>query len=193
VIEEWRDVVGYEGLYQVSNLGNVKSLKRVVKHSSGCPKIINEKFLKPSSAKYGHKNVVLSLNGIKKHQLVHRLVAKAFIENPNNYPCVNHKDENAKNNCIDNLEWCTVQYNNTYGTFVQRRIQNTDFSKRSLTAKKYILSVAQMDLSGKVLKVWDSLTDAAMNTGTQISKICSCCKGQRKTSNGYMWKYKEAV
>lgn len=106
-MEEWRDIEGYEGKYQVSNEGRVKSLDY---HRQGF-----EKVLKPNTHVRGYKRVGLSDGkGIITLYFVHRLVAKAFIPNPNNYPMINHKDENPANNNVENLEWCTAQYNNTY-------------------------------------------------------------------------------
>lgn len=121
--EIWKDVVGYEGLYQVSNLGNVKSLERVVKRFVRGKYIslypVKEKLLKLYINSNGYISVGLYNNGFNSFE-VHRLVAQAFIPNPDNLPCVNHKDENPKNNNVKNLEWCTYQYNNTYGTIQQR-------------------------------------------------------------------------
>ena len=101
--EEWRNITNYEELYQVSNLGNVKNIRR-------------NKLKKLTLNKDGYYIVKLSKNNKKKVYLVHRLVAKEFIENKNNYDIVNHKDENKTNNKVDNLEWCTIKYNNNYGT-----------------------------------------------------------------------------
>lgn len=124
MIEEWRDIEGYEGFYQVSNLGRVKSLARVVMRSDGKPNPVNEKILK-----YGMNRdycaVVLCKDRKKKMYKVHRLVAMAFLSNPHNLPEVNHKDENKKNNCVDNLEWCTSKYNTNYGTCIERCINTT--------------------------------------------------------------------
>lgn len=112
--EVWKDVKGYEGLYQVSNMGNVKSMNRFVKANSNHKyQHIKERLLKLNGGrKYTH--VILCKNGTTKGYLVHRLVAEAFIPNPDNLPIINHKDENPSNNCVDNLEWCTYKYNNEY-------------------------------------------------------------------------------
>lgn len=110
-MEEWRAVVGYEGLYQVSNLGRVMSLERYDRAKKFWPRRI--RVLSHDSD--GYLVVCLYKDGAKKTCKVHRLVAQAFIDNPNNYPEVNHIDENKENNCIDNLEWCTTKYNLTYG------------------------------------------------------------------------------
>ena len=108
-MEIWKDIPGYEGLYQVSNYGNVKSLNyRGTKGKHKC--------LKQNTDKYGYKVVILANHGKYKSYKVHRLVASAFIENPNNYPQVNHLDENPANNNYLNLEWCTAKYNINYGT-----------------------------------------------------------------------------
>lgn len=110
--EIWKDVVGFEGLYQVSNLGNVKSLPKYT-YSKGYPQLRKEKLLKPGKTGKRHNYLAVVLNDGKQYK-VHRLVAQAFIPNPNNFPQVNHKDENPANNSVDNLEWCSNQYNCKY-------------------------------------------------------------------------------
>lgn len=112
--EIWKDIVGYEGLYQVSNLGNVKRLKGYKGRGKGY--IVEEHLIQPSINSRGYQNVVLCKNGKTKTFTMHRLVAIAFLDNPDNLPQVNHKDENKTNNCVDNLEWCDSVYNNNYGT-----------------------------------------------------------------------------
>lgn len=119
--EIWKDVQGYEGYYQVSNFGRVKSLTRTVKSNKGDNypyATLSEKIRKPSEGKY--LQIILCKDGKTKKHLIHRLVAQAFIPNPNNLPCVNHKDENPRNNHVENLEWCTYQYNNQYNNRVER-------------------------------------------------------------------------
>ena len=127
--EIWKDVIGYEGLYLVSNLGRVKSIKRQV---AGGVRNTPEKILKQHLQKEGYFTVVLYKDGIPKRLSVHRLVAIAFCDNPHNFPVVNHKDENKSNNLATNLEWCTVIYNMNYGTVgkriaaKKRKIKNAD-------------------------------------------------------------------
>lgn len=119
--EIWKDIEDYEGLYQVSNLGRVKSCDRQVfagVNSNHKYQHLKSKILKTGGGKY--KQVILSKDGRIKAFTVHRLVAQTFISNPNNLPCVNHKDENSKNNCVENLEWCTYKYNNEYNNRVDR-------------------------------------------------------------------------
>lgn len=113
--EEWKDVVGFEGYYKVSNLGNVISLRRKFMRT--------EHLMSPAVTPYGYAVVCLRKPDIKTTVKVHRLVAQAFIPNPDNLPQVNHKDEDKLNNCVDNLEWCDSKYNINYGTVVQRRIE----------------------------------------------------------------------
>ena len=118
--EQWKDIKGYEGLYEVSNLGNVRSLDRTVKRGQGYT-IKEGRVLTPFyEKKKGYYQVVLAKDGKAKTYRVHRLVAIAFLENPYNYTDVNHKDEVKTNNNVDNLEWCTRKYNNNYGTKPER-------------------------------------------------------------------------
>ena len=112
--EIWKDIVGYEGLYQVSNLGNVKRLKGYKGRGKGY--IVEEHLIQPSINSRGYQNVILCKNGKTKTFSMHRLVAIAFLDNSDNLPEVNHKDEDKTNNCVDNLEWCDRVYNNNYGT-----------------------------------------------------------------------------
>ena len=115
--EIWKDIEGYEGLYQVSNLGIVKSLPRQYKNRK-----CNERIKSPSLAGKGYYRVSLCKNGIIKYYYIHQLVAKTFIPNPNNYKLVNHKDENKLNNCVDNLEWCDYKYNLNYNNGKIKRL-----------------------------------------------------------------------
>lgn len=115
-MEIWRDIEGYEGKYQISNYGRIKSKKRL--DTKNRP--IKERILKTSQKYYGYQTVGLTINGKTKYYYVHRLVAEAFIPNPNNYNEINHKDENATNNFVGNLEWCNHHYNCLYGTRIER-------------------------------------------------------------------------
>ena len=112
--ETWKDVTGYEGLYQVSSLGKIKSLDRSVVNDAGMTMNLKGKILSAKVCGYRYAQVGLQKNGSRKVYSVHRLVAQAFIPNPYNYDCVNHKDHNIENNCVDNLEWCTQEYNNQH-------------------------------------------------------------------------------
>lgn len=143
MIEEWRSVVGYEGLYEVSSYGRVRSVDRYVKSKSESYWLRKGKMLSPAKDKNGYLKVNLSCNGKNNIIRVHRLVAQVFIENPDNLPEINHKDEDKTNNSVDNLEWCDRKYNNNYGTKIERQkntnIQNgfwTGLSKEEYM-KKY--------------------------------------------------------
>ena len=127
--EIWKDIKGYEGYYQISSLGRVKSLNRTKKHSYNSIALLKEKYLKPQSAN-GYKFVRLCKGNNVKMKIVHRLVAEAFIPNPNNYKEINHKDENKSNNNISNLEWCTHKYNINYGTRNERVSKTEKNTKR---------------------------------------------------------------
>lgn len=120
-MEEWKSIKGYEGLYEVSNLGNVKSLGRKIQLPNGGVYWKPIKILKQNTDKCGYKYVSLTdAIGRLKSKKVHQLVATAFIENANNYNQINHIDEDKTNNCVNNLEWCTIEYNNRYGTRCKR-------------------------------------------------------------------------
>lgn len=168
--EIWKDILGYEGLYQVSNFGRVKSLK-----------FGKERILKPGINKYGYLHVVLSKNNKQKNFYVHRLVAEAFISNPHNYPCVNHKDENPLNNNVENLEWCTASYNSNYGT------RNERMSKSKINGKRSKI-VIQYNLDGTFVREWPSAMECERN-GFEHSLIIYCCQGKRKTHKGFKWSY----
>ena len=182
LIEEWRDVVGFEGLYQVSNLGRVKGLDRLVDTNiNNVNRRINKgKLLKPQFNNKGYKRVNLCKNGNKNQAFVHRLVAEAFIPNPNNYPVVNHKDENPKNNCVENLEWCDVKYNSNFGTRNQK------------VAKHRCKPVLQFTKEGELVKEWDSAKEASLKAGFNKDCISQCCAGKIKSHRGYIFKFKEA-
>ncbi len=171
--EEWRDIEGYEGLYQVSSEGRVKSLERnVVKGKGGLYKI-EEKVLKSGKGTWGYLIVKLYKDEKKKNHRIHRLVASAFLDNPNNLPQVNHKDENRTNNRVENLEWCSPQYNINYGT----RTEKTQ------------IPILQFSLDGEFIKKWDSLTQVERELGFRKGHIGKCCKGKSKTAKGYKWCY----
>lgn len=130
MIEIWRDIKGFEELYQVSNFGRIKSLEKYVKCNGGSFRIKKEQILKPGKSKTGYLNVVLRKNNISYTYYVHRLVAEAFLPNPNNWLYINHKDENKHNNKANNLEWCTKKYNTNYGNAQQNRLASWSRNRR---------------------------------------------------------------
>lgn len=175
--EIWRPIKGYEGLYEVSNLGRIKSLKRLVKKWDGY-RTVPEKILTPRTNNRGYLRITLCKDGITKTFSPHRLVAEAFIPNPDNLPCVNHKDENPLNNVVSNLEWCTYSYNNSYGNRNNRI---------ALSKSKPVL---QYTLDGEFVREWVSTMECGRN-GFQQSSVASCCRGERNKHKDYIWKYKE--
>jgi hypothetical protein len=179
--ETWKDIEGFEGLYQVSNLGRVRSLDHMsVRNLNGkiydC--MVRGKVLSPSKDSSGYLHVRLWRNG-NKTTLVHRLVAKAFIPNPDNLETVNHKDENITNNRADNLEYMSVTDNIRYGTGI---------SRRRLTQRK---PVEQLTMDGKHIAYFDGIIDASIATGAPRELIGKVCHGRKKSAGGYRWKFKE--
>lgn len=168
--EVWKNIEGYEGLYQVSNFGRVKSLK-----------FGKEKILKPLRIKCGYLQVNLSKNGKGKMCYVHRLVALAFIPNPNCLSEVNHKDENKENNRVDNLEWCNRTYNNNYGT------------RNKKIGEKKLIPVLQYDKDGTFIREWKSMIDVENELGINNSNITQCCRGKLKSAGGFRWAYKNSI
>lgn len=160
-MEVWKYIKDYEGLYAISNKGRVMSF-----HSG------KERILKFGIDTNGYRYVQLSKNGIQKNYLIHRLVAEAFIDNQKNLPCVNHKDENKKNNKIENLEWCTQLYNIRYGKPKGRK-------------KKAVISINKV--TGDKVR-FNSIAEA-QEKGYDIGAIVKCCKGERKTHKECYWEY----
>lgn len=187
--EVWKDVVGYEGLYQVSNLGRLKSLEKSTKFYSGyqkkiCERKYPERIICKNHISNGYLQIELFKNGKVKRLTMHRIVAKTFIPNPNNYPCVNHKDGNKLNNNANNLEWCTYKQNTEHAIktgLTKNKGKNNGFSR----------AVNQYDLQGNFIKKWDCIMDfyKSINKSEKSSSVSSCCSGKYKTAYGYKWKY----
>lgn len=168
--EVWRNIDGYEGLYQVSSDGRVKSLKWN-----------KERILKPIADRYGYLRVTLYAGGKQKNATVHRLVCQAFHKNHDNKPCVNHIDENKTNNTASNLEWCTYEDNNNHGTHNKR------------IAKTKNKPVAQCTKEGELIKIWSSLTEVGRQTGFSQSSISKVALGKYKQAYNFIWKYVDEV
>lgn len=179
--ELWKDIVGYEGRYQVSSFGRVRSVSRIVNRPRGTTRLVESKVLSLQKNKFGYLRILLiDKNHKAKTCSVHRLVALTFIPNPNNLPMVNHKDENKENNSVENLEWCDAAYNTSYGTAIQRR------------SEKRRRKVEMIDkYSGKTLKVFNSVQEASNESGISRQLITDVCmKRPRKyTAGGYIWRY----
>ena len=167
--EEWKPVRNYEGLYEVSNMGRVKSLNY---NKTG-----KERILKGVDSGIGYLKVVLCTDGRVKQYLVHRLVAQAFLENPQNLPMINHKDEVKSNNCVQNLEWCSASYNNSY---------NDKSKKAGMKLSKPVFSV---DRETGLIMWWQSANEAERCTGIKHGDITKCCQGKRNSAGNHIWFY----
>lgn len=168
--EIWKDIKGYEGRYQVSNLGRVKSLPR-----RGT--ICGERLLVSHKTADGYLLVNLCKDGKGKNYRVHRLVAEAFIPNPYGLPQVNHLNEDKKSNVVTNLEWCDAAYNSNYGTRTER------------SAKAQSKSVYQYTKDGSLVRSYSSTQEVKWMTGYDNGHISACCNGKRKQAYGFIWSY----
>ena len=167
----------------MSNLGRVRSLERDVYFPNGTIHRIKEKILVPVLDNKGYQFVGLHKNGKRKDMKVHRLVAMAFIPNPENKPMVNHKDENPLNNCVDNLEWCTASYNANYGTRNQRCVQNRRSYKLGDNPSAKAVFCEELN------KTFDCAIRAKEELGIDASSIAKVCKGKLKTAGKLHWRY----
>lgn len=168
--EVWKPITGYEGKYEISNYGNVKSLNFRNKGEECLLRLHNT---------HRYYQAALTKDGITKYHLVHRLVAEAFIPNPHNYPLINHKDECGFNNHVDNLEWCTHKENINYGSCIDRRAKN---------CRKPVISKC-----GDIIEFYDSVTSAAKAINRNKSSVCAALKSG-KILCGRKWEYaKECV
>lgn len=168
--EIWCPIKGYEGLYEVSDKGRVRSMK-----------FGKERIRKPSRGTCGYLQVDLWKNGEHKMYLVHRLVAQTFTPNPDNLPEVNHKDEDKDNNSVQNLEWCDRKYNINYG------------NRNQMVSMKLSKPILQYTKSGKFVREWKSTYDVERNLGYFHNSISYCCNGKHKSAYGYVWKYKDTL
>lgn len=189
--EVWRDVPGWEDLYQVSSLGCVRSKDRLVRVNvfgkrEGI-RIIRGRAIKSilhnGWTHHPEYMVSLSREGKSVKMYVHRLVAMAFIPNPNNLPCINHKDENSLNNVVTNLEWCDSSYNNAYGTRVERVAKSNRKNRRCKP-------VIQYTVQGEYIREWSSVNEIERELGFSEGSISYCCKFNGNQSHGYKWRYK---
>lgn len=167
--EIWRTIERFPG-YEVSNLGRIRNAKTGY---------IRKQRITPMG---GYYSVVLKGNSY----YVHRFVAEAFVENPNNLPYVNHKDESRTNNNADNLEWCTQGYNVQYGT---AEIRRRETYTKNLSRNSLVKRVAQCDMNGNIIKIWPSMRSIERELGFLHDGISLCCNGKREVSYGYKWMF----
>lgn len=213
--EIWKDIPGYEGLYQVSNYGRVKRLPSWVRATHGSKQYREGKILRYKNSR-GYNSVGLSKDGEYKYYRVARLVALAFVCNPNGYPHVNHKDCDKKNDRAENLEWCTQKYNNNYADHnkklseaMKRRFQNPEQYNRLVEMVRRQCqdpvwkehqraaqlnnsnskAVDMLDMNGNYIKTFPSLSEAYRQTGIFSQNIGRCCMGNLKYAGGYKWRY----
>lgn len=183
--EIWKDIEGYEGLYQVSSYGRVRSADRIIEYNDGRKGLFKWRIKKTSKDSYGYLFCSLSKNSKLKVTKVHRLVAEAFILNPNHLPQINHKDEDKTNNHVSNLEWCDGKYNANYGT------RNKRSAEKRLNSPKLSKPVLQLDIStGQVISEYSSAREASRQLNINPGGISACCRGKCKTYKGFRWKYK---
>ncbi len=181
--EEWRDVVGWEGYYMVSSYGRVASFGRNVKYYS-YTKWLDPCLKQQRMWKNGYFSVTLKKNGKKICASVHRLVAIAFIPNPNNYPCIDHINDNQIDNRASNLQWCTHKMNNSKE---HHRITES-LSKKGKRLPSIQKPIVQLSTSGKLVRVYPSMTDADLD-GFQHSAIHRVIHNKLKTHRGFIWMY----
>jgi len=175
--ELFKDVVGYEGSYSVSNMGVVKSLPRTIIRKDDVSTKLNGKVLNYNINRKGYLMVKISINANSRYMTVHRLVAIAFIPNPNNHPQVNHIDGVKTNNFVNNLEWCTNEYNMQHA--IENGLMNFDSAK---------LQVSQFSLDGVFIKTFKSIRQASEETNTTHSGISMCSRGLYNYYSGFIWR-----
>lgn len=181
--EIWRDVVGFENLYKVSNFGNVISIEREVPNGPCTTRIVPSTTLSKLDNGKGYITVTLSKGCTPKKYYIHRLVATAFLPNPNSFKEINHKDENKSNNHLSNLEWCTSSYNKRYGTCIKRLIETRNKNKRG----SYEKPVYAYDLNGNFVKEYRSIAEASRKTGISEESLRSAIMGKSKSSGCFQW------
>lgn len=182
MIEIWKDIVGYEGYYQVSNLGGFRSVDRYIVDKNGNKKFVKSKTYDLTKKSYrdkdGYVEVALCKLGKTKYYRVHRLVWEAFNGKIQDGMVINHKNEIKNDNRLSNIEVCTVLYNNCYG------------NRQYVVHKKFMKPVLQFTLDGTFIKEFESQSSAALELGVEQAPISMCCRGLRPTAYGYIWKFK---
>ena len=176
--EEWKRIEEFDGIYAVSNLGRVKSINHLVKTGNNGLRLVIGRILKQEKTCNGYMFIKTSKKYGNKHLAVHRLVAKAFIPNPDNLPNINHKDEIKHNNIVTNLEWCDHSYNALYGTCQNRLKPYKQKAVNMINIK-----------TKETIKTFESMKTAGLEMGISKEQISAVCRGKRKTAGGYKWEY----
>ena len=188
-MEIWKDVVGYEGLYEVSNEGRVKSKQRIVTTSVGTKRKIEECILKPLNSKVKrYYHVSLYKNGKQKLHSVHRIVSIAFIDNPGSKKEVNHIDGDVSNNKVNNLEWVTRSENALHA--YKTGLQKPNFKKSlEIAAERRRRKVAKLDYDGNLIESYNSITEAKKSIKQGAGNISAVLSGKRQKAGGFKWIY----
>lgn len=187
-LEVWKDIEDYPN-YQISTFGNVKSKERISPCCYNSNRKIKERILKQYINKKGYLEVCL-FNKTKRTKKVHQLVAKAFIPNPENKPCINHMDGNKQNNKVDNLEWCSYSYNvkEAYRLGLSKPNDNQKKAVIAYCKQNKIKPIVQLDLNNNLIKKWNSAIEVEETLGFSRKNISQCITGRTKTAYGYIWK-----
>jgi hypothetical protein len=185
--EIWKDIKNFEGYYQVSNLGRIRSITRKVSVVNGS-RTTKGQILKPLKTKNGYYRIDLRLNQSHNYFLIHRLVAQTFIPNPNNYPYINHKDSNPLNNNVNNLEWCTQSYNIKYA-YTNGNAKPTAGCFKKGCIPHNLSKVAQYDKQGNLIEIYASVKLASKSINRTTTSIFYCLAGRTKSCGGYIWRY----
>lgn len=191
--EIWKPVVGYDGVYEISSFGRVRSLERVVNNNH----LVKERILKGRKNRCGYKQVTLYNKDGAKTFKVSRLVAIAFIPNPNNKPCVDHINTDRTNNRVENLRWCTHKENSNNPLTLNHIPRGDKHPKAGLgkygKLNGHSIPIMQYTKDGIFIKEWESSLQVQREIGIWGSNITKCCKGGYKSTGGYVWKYKEVA
>lgn len=186
--ERWKPVDGYEGLYEVSSIGRIKSLERTVNNNGGY-RIIPECIKKSSIDSHGYEYVWLWNKSGRVHR-VHKLVALAFIPNPQNKPCIDHINGNRRDNRVENLRWCTHKENSNFEIAHDRMSRNAPWRGKYGSNVPWARAVSQYDQEGNLVEEFGGILEASRKTGIDHRGISDTCRGKQKTAGGYIWKYK---
>lgn len=202
--EIWKDVVGYEGKYQISSYGRIRSLNRKIVDQKGIARKLKGRILKPVKCTNGYLEAHFRIGGDSKWLLIHRLVATAFLSNPKKHPCVDHINTIRNDNRVENLRWCTHSDNFLSNPISRNRMRMinkgrtaTEETRRKLSKaslgklKSRSRSILQYTRDGSFVKEYKMITEAVRELNANFSHIKDCCNGIRKTSYGYIWKWKE--